>query len=192
MQKLTLIFIYGSDETRRLKYRVTDDMPVGVMIEKLIGFQFIIDCADPNSFNVCHNGVQITDLSKTFEDCGISDGDEIYLMPTVFEPIPPIPENDAPIKHARQGKRTEKRKSFDKEATREAQNSHGDLSKNSAASQQKRRRPPERTQKSVPKYNKPASSDGAKSDSPVPFKPKNKNYYRTRRKPGAPPKAPQA
>lgn len=192
MQKLTLIFIYGSDETRRLKYRVTDDMPVGVMIEKLIGFQFIIDCADPNSFNVMHNGVQITDLSKTFEECSIADGDEIYLIPTVFEPIPPIPENDVPIKHARQGKRPEKRKSFDKEAAHEAQNSRGDLSKKSAALQQKKRRSPERTQKSAPKDNKPASTDVAKSDSPVPFKPKNKNYYHTRRKPVASPKTPQA
>ena len=33
MQKLTLLFIYGQDEERRLRYRVTDDMPVGVMIE---------------------------------------------------------------------------------------------------------------------------------------------------------------
>ena len=97
MQKLTLLFIYGQDEERRLRYRVTDDMPVGVMIEKLIGFQFVIDSADPKTFRVMHNGTEITDLTQTFEQSSVADGDEIYLIPTVFEPIPPLPENDAPI-----------------------------------------------------------------------------------------------
>lgn len=184
MQKLTLIFIYGSDENRRLKYRVTDDMPVGVMIEKLIGFQFVIDCADPTTFQIMHNGQQIKDLSKTFEECSISDGDEIYLIPTVFEPIPPIIENDAPIKRPRQDKRPQKKKSFDKEPSVGGQNSRTDSQKKPAAPQQKRRRP-EIDQRSTSKENKPASYDGAKSDSPVPFKPKSRNYYRTRKKPGS-------
>ena len=98
MQKLTVTFIYGKDDSRKLKYRLTGDVPVGVMLEKLISFQFIIDSADPKTFNVIHKGVQIEDLSKTFEECEIIDGDEVYLIPTAFEPIPPLPENDTPVK----------------------------------------------------------------------------------------------
>ena len=110
MQKLTLLFIYGQDEERRLRYRVTDDMPVGVMIEKLIGFQFVIDSADPKTFRVMHNGTEITDLTQTFEQSSVADGDEIYLIPTVFEPIPPLPENDAPIKRQRNDRRPQKKR----------------------------------------------------------------------------------
>ncbi|MDP4134208.1 MAG: hypothetical protein Q8882_09370 [Bacillota bacterium] len=101
MQKITVTFIYGKDETRKLKYRMTDDVPLRVIIEKLISFQFIIDCADPGTFTITCKGQEINDLNKNFEDCNIIDGDEIYLMPTIFDPIPPAPEPEAPQKNNR-------------------------------------------------------------------------------------------
>lgn len=207
MQKLTLLFIYGNDEERKLRYRVTDDMPVGVMLEKLIGFQFVIDSSDPTTFRVMHKGAEISDLTKTFEDLNIADGDEIFIMPTVFDPIPPLPENDVPIKKQSRERTPSKRRYPDaeympkKEPVRKPGSSYSP------------RRRPERTssqvspsgkstsaprQSSVPKRDEKGSSvqtttprQGEKKvseNAPIPFKPKSRNYHRNYKKPSAPKK----
>ncbi len=210
MQKLTVTFIYGKDDTRKLKYRLTGDIPIGVMLEKLIGFQFIVDSADPKTFNVLHKGVQIEDLSKTFEECEIIDGDEIYLIPTVFDPIPPLPENDAPIKKA--PARSQERDIFaEAESTshqhphhksnqgrqggRNSSHGNGNYRKggqNNQSHPQKKQgdfskgeRRSEKNQ-SVKTSPQPAPSQGEKKDAPIPFKPHSRNFHRNHgRKPGS-------
>ena len=202
MQKLTVTFIYGKDDTRKLKYRLTGDIPIGVMLEKLIGFQFIVDSADPKTFNVMHKGVQIEDLSKTFEECEIIDGDEIYLVPTVFDPIPPLPENDAPIKKA--PSRNHERDSFAEEESASSSHSHnrsgqnrqggrntshgngnyrrGSQNNNHSNSPKKQgdfNRPERKSEK--PQGAKPqtqSTPQGEKKDAPIPFKPHSRNFHR--------------
>lgn len=176
MQKLTLVFIYGQDEERRLRYRVTDDMPVGVMLEKLIGFQFVIDSADPKTFHVMHKGAEIADLSQTFEQCSVADGDEIYLIPTVFEPIPPLPENDAPIKRPRSDRRPPKKRVSENEDGPKKE----PMRKPGSYPNQRRRRP-EHDKKPTAQEKPQTVSQGEqkKENAPVPFKPKSRNYHRS-------------
>lgn len=177
MQKLTLLFIYGQDEERRLRYRVTDDMPVGVMIEKLIGFQFVIDSADPKTFRVMHNGAEITDLTQTFEQSSVADGDEIYLIPTVFEPIPPLPENDAPIKRQRNDRRPQKKRVPENEDGPKKET----MRKPGSYPNQRRRRPEHSSNKPA-LQEKPQTqnqTEQKKDGAPVPFKPKSRNYHRS-------------
>ncbi len=202
MQKITVTFIYGKDDTRKLKYRLTGDIPIGVMLEKLIGFQFIVDSADPKTFNVLHKGVQLEDLSKTFEECEVIDGDEIYLVPTVFDPIPPLPENDAPIKKA--PSRTHEKTDFQEEEQHHSHhrqnsgrqgggknnNSHNNYRRGGhTQGQQKKQGAPqgERKPQSQSQNTKPAanSSQGEKKDAPIPFKPHSRNFHRNHgRRPG--------
>ncbi len=192
MQKLTVTFIYGNDEERRLRYRVTDDMPIGVMLEKLIGFQFVIDSSDPTTFRVMHGGAELSDLTKTFEECSISDGDEIYLLPTVFDPVPPPRESDIPVKKQNRDKPHSKRRISDiddipkKEPVRKP---------SSASYSQKRRRPEQGTYSAQTKilaegeHEKAPQAQAAEKSAgaPVPFKPKNRNYHRSHsKKPSAP------
>lgn len=210
MQKLTVTFIYGKDDTRKLKYRLTGDIPIGVMLEKLIGFQFIVDSADPKTFNVLHKGIQIEDLSKTFEECEIIDGDEIFLIPTVFDPIPPLPENDTPIKKA--PSRNHERDSFAEDEGssshshhRSNQNrqggrnsSHGNGNYRRSVQNSNHSNPQKKqgdSNKSERKTEKPQSAkpqvqstpQGEKKDAPIPFKPHSRNYHRNHgRRPGGP------
>lgn len=182
MQKLTITFIYKDDEERRLKYRVTDDMPLGVMLEKLIGFQFIIDSADPTTFRVMHNGEEFGDLSKTFEHYSVADGDEIHLMPTVFEPIPPLPENDMPIKRPHTEKKAPRHRQLSDDIT-DSPKKEPMRKPNNFGNQRKRR--PTHTNNTQQNSEKgaPRSQEASKQDAPVPFKPRNKNgYYRSHKK----------
>lgn len=186
MQKLTITFVYDNDEERRLKYRVTDDMPVGVMIEKLIGFQFVIDSADPTTFEIMHNGTKIDDLTKTFEHYSVLDGDEIHLIPTVFEPIPPLPENDLPIKRPRQERKPQQRRHTADIAADTPKKEP--MRKPNSYPNQKRRRPSSHSSgKPQQGFDRPASAEKAEQvkDAPVPFKPKNNknNFYRSHKKP---------
>ncbi len=205
MQKLTITFIYGKDDTRKLKYRLTGDIPIGVMLEKLIGFQFIVDSADPKTFNVMHKGIQIEDLSKTFEECEIIDGDEIYLVPTVFEPIPELPENDAPVKKMPQ-KSHDRRESDDHEAAGNhphhrqggnrqgghgSPNNHGRRNQNSPHPQRKQGDFSKPERKPQNQGQKPQGApQGEKKDGPIPFKPHQRSYHRNHgRRPGNTPKS---
>lgn len=192
MQKLTVTFIYGNDEERRLRYRVTDDMPVGVMLEKLIGFQFVIDSADPTTFHIVHKGAELSDLTKTFEECSVSDGDEIYLMPTVFEPVPPLRENDIPVKKQNRDKPHPRRRISDLDDIPKKE----PFRKPGSASYSQRRRRPEHGSYSAPtkasaeseREKAPQVQTSVKSDgAPVPFKPKSRSYHRNHsKKPSAP------
>ena len=201
MQKLTVTFIYGKDDTRKLKYRLTGDIPIGVMLEKLIGFQFIVDSADPKTFNVLHKGIQIEDLSKTFEECEIIDGDEIYLVPTVFDPIPPLPENDAPIKktplknHDKadfpdEEHRLHHRQGGTRQGGGRNNSSHGNYRHNNHQHNQPKKQSSSQSERKpqAQQSSKPTSptAPGEKKDGPIPFKPHSKNYHRNHgRKPGA-------
>lgn len=178
MQKLTLVFIYGQDEERRLRYRVTDDMPVGVMLEKLIGFQFIIDSADPKTFHVMHNGAEISDLAQTFEQCSVADGDEIYLIPTVFDPIPPLPENDAPIKRPRPDRRQNKKRPHEGDESPKKE----PVRKPGSYPNQRRRKPEHDSKKPSVQEKPQQQSEQKKDSSPVPFKPKTRSYHRNHTK----------
>ncbi|MDO5479155.1 MAG: hypothetical protein Q4G23_08335 [Clostridia bacterium] len=200
MQKITVTFIYGKDDTRKLKYRLTGDVPIGVMLEKLIGFQFIVDSADPKTFNVLHKGIQIEDLSKTFEECEVIDGDEIYLVPTVFDPIPPLPENDVPIKKAPSRSHDKDNLSGDEHhhshhrqnqsrqgGTRNNGNSsYGNSRRGNHQPQQQRKQGASQGERK-PQSQKPAPSSpqNEKKEGPIPFKPHSRNYHRNHgRKPG--------
>ncbi len=200
MQKLTLTFIYGKDEERKLKYRLTDDIPVGVMMEKLIGFQFVVDSADPTSFEIIHNGTKIEDLTKTFEQHSIADGDEIYLVPTVFDPIPPITYSDLPPKKAKVSDKSESRKpyknsSFSKELPEGKDNLNTPKRNPAKNPNQRHRRSSDgrsyagknRDSQSFAKpyvpENEPQNKNQASTSSAVPFKAKNKNFRRTHKKP---------
>jgi len=205
MQKLTVTFIYGKDDTRKLKYRLTGDIPIGVMLEKLIGFQFIVDSADPKTFNVLHKGIQIEDLSKTFEECEIIDGDEIYLVPTVFDPIPPLPENDAPIKKAPSRNHDKADISEEEHHSHHRQggnrqsggrNNHGNYRHNNhQPNQPKKQSSPQGERKVQSQSQKPATppshnAQSEKKDAPIPFKPHSRNYHRNHgRRPGTPNKS---
>ncbi len=185
MQKLTITFVYGKDDTRKLKYRLTSDIPVGVMLEKLIGFQFIVDSADPKTFNVLHNGVEIEDLSKTFEECQIIDGDEVYLIPTVFDPIPPLPEVEVPVKKAPQKNhehhRSDSSHGHNRNNRGRSGNYHGHNNKGTSSHAPKRN---EEAKANNHTSLKPASDNqGDKKNAPVPFKNKN-TRRRFNRKPG--------
>lgn len=175
MQKLTITFIYGKDEERKLKYRFTNDIPVGVMMEKLIGFQFVVDSADPTSFEIIHNGTKIQDLTKTFEQCSIADGDEIYLVPTVFDPIPPIAYSDVPPKKVRASDKSESRKTSKNSNQRHRRLSDGRAHSGKNRDSQSFAKPyiPEKDSQNV---------NHASASSSVPFKPKNKNFRRTHKK----------
>ena len=218
MQKLTVTFIYGKDDTRKLKYRLTGDIPVGVMLEKLIGFQFIVDSADPKTFQILHKGVQIEDLSKTFDECEIIDGDEIFLIPTVFDPIPPLPENDAPIKktssksHEKDFEEVEgsshshshHRSNQSRQGGRNNPHGNGNYRRNGAQTSQphtqkkqgdfqkseRKNDKQEKVQASKPLNQ--ATSQTEKKDAPIPFKPHSRNYHRNHgRRPSAPNKTNQ-
>ncbi len=180
MQKLTLLFVYGQDEERRLRYRVTDDMPVGVMIEKLIGFQFVIDSSDPKTFHVIHNGTEIADLSQTFEQCSVADGDEIYLIPTVFDPIPPLPENDTPAKRPRPDRRQPKKRPHENDESPKKE----PVRKPGSYPNQRRRRPEHDSKKPASKEpsQQNTQTEQKKENAPVPFKPKSRNYHRNHNK----------
>ncbi len=185
MQKLTITFIYGKDDTRKLKYRLTSDIPVGVMLEKLIGFQFIVDSSDPKTFQVMHNGKAIEDLSKTFEECEIIDGDEIFLIPTVFDPIPPLPEVDVPIKKDKV--RSHEHSSHQGDDSSRSHSRHGSQrggkgnyhhrNKNYSANHNKKADEAKPQEKTAPKV-KETSPEGEKNSAPIPFKPHNKNFRR--------------
>lgn len=174
MSKLTITFVYGKDEDRKLKYRLTGDMPIGVMIEKLISFQFIVDSADPKTFKVIKGGEEITDLTKTFDEEEIVDGDEIYLVPTVFEPIPPLPEVDVPVK----------------KADSSINKPHGDRRNHRPRNNQRRRdnhsNHSSAERKGVVKEQGEKKEDGS---APIPFKPRSRNYHRNYRKQTPKPKA---
>lgn len=184
MQKLTLTFIYGKDETRKLKYRLTGDIPVGVMMEKLIGFQFVIDCADPKTFHLMHNGKEITDLSKTFEECGIIDGDEIYLMPTVYEPIPPLPEKDLSPQKPKSPQRNDRRPRQNAPSGERRQNEQRSGGSGNSGRRHHANSPrpqADKPQAEKPRTDKPQtekapSAEGEKKS--VPFKPRRNNYHR--------------
>ncbi|MBR6719769.1 MAG: hypothetical protein IKL74_02540 [Clostridia bacterium] len=199
MQKITVTFIYGKDDTRKLKYRLTGDVPIGVMLEKLIGFQFIVDSADPKTFNVLHKGIQIEDLSKTFEECEVIDGDEIYLVPTVYEPIPPLPENDAPLKPI-PAKSKDKadfsesehhqhhhRQNQNRQGGNRNNSPHGNYRRgNHQQGQQKKQGTSQGEKKSQGQKSVPQTAPQTeKKDAPIPFKPHSRNFHRNHgRKPG--------
>ena len=201
MQKLTVTFIYGKDDSRKLKYRLTGDIPIGVMLEKLIGFQFIVDSADPKTFNVMHKGIQLTDLSKTFEECEIIDGDEIYLIPTVFDPIPELPENDAPVKKvAPKNRDRRENEEHDGQVNHHRQNTnrqgghgnssnnHGRRNQNSSHTQRKQgefSKPEHKAQPAKSQSQPQGAPQGEKKDGPIPFKPHSRNFHRNHgRRPG--------
>ncbi len=182
MQKLTITFIYGKDDTRKLKYRLTSDIPVGVMLEKLIGFQFIVDSSDPKTFQVMHNGKALEDLSKTFEECEIIDGDEIFLIPTVFDPIPPLPDVDVPIKKAPQ--RNHEHPSRTGDDSHKNHNRHNGQRNGKGNYQNHHRNRNSSVNHKRPEETKPvaqaksASPDGENKPAPIPFKPHNRNFRR--------------
>lgn len=181
MQKLTITFVYGKDDTRKLKYRLTSDIPVGVMLEKLIGFQFIVDSSDPKTFQVMHNGQAIEDLSKTFEECQIIDGDEVFLIPTVFDPIPPLPEVDVPIKKVPQ-KNHEHRQDSSHGHNRHSNkggkgNYHNNHGRKPNPSNQHRKSEDSKPAEKVNSQPKPSSFE-EKKDAPIPFKNNNRGSKR--------------
>ncbi len=183
MQKLTLTFIYGKDETRKLKYRLTDDLPIGALLEKLIGFQFIIDCADPNTFHVMHKGVQLDDLSKSFEAYGVVDGDEIFLLPTVYEPIPPLPDTPIQMKKKSQTHAQRNHSSTNRD-THLSERSNGQKS----SSQQRRSSSGTASRNDTPRQEKPSFPEasslkkGTEAKKPIPFKPRRNNYHRSHKR----------
>lgn len=189
MQKLTITFIYGKDETRKLKYRLTDDLSIGAILEKLIGFQFVIDCADPKTFQVMHKGVHLEDFSKTFEAYGVVDGDEIFLLPTVYEPIPPLP--DTPIQTKKKSQMHTQRK----RSSSEGRNSQSGERSGSSKSSSQRRRSSSGTAShgtashgDTSRQEKPAAREasspqkGTDAKKPIPFKPRRNNYHRSHKR----------
>lgn len=162
MQKITVTFIYTKDETRKLRYRLSSETTIGEMIAKLIKFQFVIDCEDYNTFEVSVGGNRITSLSDTFETCGIKDGDEIFITPTVFRPVPPPQNNNNSQNH--QGRRRPPRQSRPSQSKRPDQ---GAQSKQSAAQK--------------PPRDVAPATDSIRTDAtgaPIAFKPQPKGYKR--------------
>lgn len=87
MQKITVTFVYGLDELRKLRYRLNVDQTLKYAIMKLINFQFLMDSRDYKTYQIFAAGKECPSLDESFAHYGITDGDNIFITPTVTSKV---------------------------------------------------------------------------------------------------------